>query len=245
MHDLSLEQGLDFGVAQSLFNTEFHVEQAAVKARILETRHYLETVKLTKGLKELCLNQHEECTTWAVAGECEVNPTYMKTNCAPACLSCDYLSVENRCPVDPDAPNAWDRPGDLDAMFTKLSSEPYLSEYSVEVLSSPTTTGGPWVITMEDVVSENEAKRLIELGYIEGYERSSDVGAMKADGTFESNVNEGRTSTNAWCQNECYNDEMALAVANRLSNLTGINETNSEYLQLLRYEQTQKYQVCR
>jgi prolyl 4-hydroxylase len=66
------------------------------------------------------------------------------------------------------------------------------------------------------------------LGVAEGFERSSDVGAMKADGTFDSNVNEGRTSTNAWCQNACYEDEVALTVVERLTNITGINETNSE-----------------
>ncbi len=80
-------------------------------------------------------------------------------------------------------------------------------------------------------------------GRIEGYERSADVGKLKADGTYESSINNGRTSTNAWCQHDCYKDEVALAVVERLSNITGINETNSEYLQLLRYEEGQRYQV--
>ena len=88
-------------------------------------------------------------------------------------------------------------------MFEKLTQEPYLSEYSVEILSSP-ATGGPWVITMEDVVSQEEADRLIQLGAEEGYARSADVGKMKADGTSESDVNTGRTSHNAWCVGPCY-----------------------------------------
>jgi prolyl 4-hydroxylase len=127
-------------------------------------------------------------------------------------------------------------------MFTKLTTEPYLSEYEVEILSSP-TTGGPWVITMENVVSEEEAVALIELGATEGYKRSADVGKIRADGTHENKVNDGRTSTNAWCQSACYESEPGQKVANRLSNLTDILEPNSEYLQLLRYEPGQHYQV--
>lgn len=79
-------------------------------------------------------------------------------------------------------------------MFEKLTKEPYLTKYSVETLSSP-ATGGPWVITMDDIVTAEEAERLIELGAKEGYVRSSDVGKMNADGTHEKDVNSGRTST--------------------------------------------------
>lgn len=116
--------------------------------------------------------------------------------------------------MDPDAPDSWG-PGDLDKMFRRLSTEPYLSLYDTKILSSPDSTGGPWVITMENVVNETEAERLIELGAIEGYARSADVGKMKADGTFESNVNSGRTSTNTWCKNDCYANETAKVVVNR------------------------------
>ena len=166
----------------------------------------------------------------------------MKKSCAPACKSCDYLSFEQRCPLKPDVPNTWSA-GDLNAMFVRLTSEPYLSLYETRVLSSPSTTGGPWVITMENVVSKVEAEHLIELGAAEGYERSADVGKLKADGSFDTDVNPGRTSTNAWCQNDCLRNETALAVVERLSQITGINETNSEYLQMLRYEEGQHYQV--
>lgn len=181
----------------------------------------------------------------------------MKRNCAPLCKSCEYLSVEGRCHIDPNAPTAW-QPGDLNKMFEKLTQEPYLSKHSVETLSSP-ATDGPWIITMENVVTEDEAERLIELGAVEGYKRSTDVGKMKADGTTEryieqrratrvvsmlivffclialpSKVSTRRTSSNAWCQHDCYEDPKAQAVISRIANLTGIDEENSEYLQLLK-----------
>jgi prolyl 4-hydroxylase len=111
-------------------------------------------------------------------------------------MTCDQLLIENRCPIDPDAVPAW-QPGDLDAMFRRLVDEPLASEYDVQVLSND-----PWVITMDGVVTDEEADRLIELGAIEGYQRSSDVGVKQADGTYGSHVGTGRTSTNAWCQNE-------------------------------------------
>jgi hypothetical protein len=47
----------------------------------------------------------------------------------------------------------------LNKMFERLTAEPYLSKYSVEILSSP-ETDDPWVITMENVVSEVEAARV-------------------------------------------------------------------------------------
>jgi prolyl 4-hydroxylase len=149
--------------------------------------------------------------------------------------------VEGRCPIDPNAPEAWG-PGDLDEMFTKLTAEPYLSKYSVEILSSP-STGGPWVLTLDDVVSEEEAERLIELGATQGYKRSTDVGKILPDGNFEEKVSTGRTSTNAWCNDECGNDEVAQRVAHRISNFTGIDDANSEYLQLLKYEPGQFYKT--
>lgn len=161
----------------------------------------------------------------------------MKKKCAPVCQSCEYLTVEGRCPLDPDAPEAW-KAGDLDKMFLKLTSEPYFSNYSVKVLSDD-----PWVITMDNVVSEEEAKHLISLGFEEGFKRSADVGKIRPDGSFDNSINEGRTSTNAWCQHSCYEDETARKVIFRLSNITGIDEHNSEYLQLLRYERSQFYNI--
>ena len=67
------------------------------------------------------------------------------------------------------------------------------------------------------------------------------VGKKKEDGSYDKAINPGRTSTNAWCQHACYEDEVAQTVIYRLSNLTDIAEPNSEYLQLLRYEESQFY----
>jgi prolyl 4-hydroxylase len=68
------------------------------------------------------------------------------------------------------------------------------------------------------------------------------VGKMKFDGTFEDDVNSGRTSLNAWCDKLCYNDTLAKQVMARIEDITNIPEVNSEYLQLLKYDVGQYYQ---
>ena len=49
-------------------------------------------------------------------------------------------------------------------LLFSVISEPYLSKYSVEILSSPSTTGGPWVLQFDNLLSKTEADHLIELG---------------------------------------------------------------------------------
>ena len=164
----------------------------------------------------------------AIAGECEKNEKYMLDNCRPSCMECHMLHIDNRCVVDPNAKPAWE-PDGLNAMFEHLISEPIASKYPVTILSRD-----PWVITLDDVVSEEEAEKLVQLGGVKGYQRSQDVGKRNADGTYGSIVSTGRTSSNAWCTDECYNDPVLTQVANRLSELTMIDEKNSEFLQLLR-----------
>ena len=173
---------------------------------------------------------------FSLQGECEVNPKYMKMKCGPACQSCDYKDIRNRCKIEDNGPDAWS-PGDLDKMFRRLATEePFVSQYGVQVLSSPDMNDGPWVVTLENVVSQEEADKLIDLGKQRGYERSTNVGKLKADGTFESVVGADRTSSNTWCQDDCYKEEVAVNVTNRIVDMVQIPEKNSEYLQMLQYE---------
>jgi prolyl 4-hydroxylase len=74
-----------------------------------------------------------------------------------------------------------------------------------------------------------------------GYQRSTAVGKLNYDGTHKKMTTATRTSTNAWCKDECESDPVARDVMERLSNLTGIPVNNSEALQLLKYEEGQFY----
>jgi prolyl 4-hydroxylase len=61
-------------------------------------------------------------------------------------------------------------------------------------------------------------------------------------GSYDKKVNTGRTSTNAWCQNDCEADPHTAAVIQRMEDITGIPSPNFEFLQLLKYEVGQYYQ---
>lgn len=124
-------------------------------------------------------------------------------------------------------------------MFERLTTDPYYEKFNPTILSRPGQPigqfeDGPWVVTLHNVLSEEEADRLIELGGVRGYEQSYDVGAKKFDGSYDKHLNKERTSTNAWCVEACYNDTITQDVVLRLENITGVPDTNSEYLQLLR-----------
>jgi prolyl 4-hydroxylase len=181
--------------------------------------------------------------------ECEVNPKYMTIQCSPACMTCEQLDFDVRCPFDRNAPTVWG-PGDLNAMFERIVASPAYEQYNVTVHSSTKSykdhdgeEDGPWVITLDGFLSPAECERLIQLGHDIGYTRSEDVGARKFDGTYNAMVSKDRTSTTAWCVDECFEDPVTLAVRERIEGLTGIPDVNSEYLQLLRYEETQRYKT--
>jgi prolyl 4-hydroxylase len=233
--------GSDLGEAQHMDANH----AAEIRQKIEDARAYVHGVvrndETLKTVESLCKNNHPSCAFWSVIGECENNPGYMLTNCGPVCESCHMLHVDTRCPMDANAVDAFAKPGDLNKMFERIISDPFYEQYQPQVVSRPPE--GPWMIMFEHAITDDEADRLIELGHEQGYERSADVGSEKKDGTYTKNVNSGRTSTNAWCVGDCYKDPIAQRVADRISNITGIPETNSENLQLLRYTSGQYYQT--
>jgi len=176
-------------------------------------------------------------------GECDNNPGYMQVHCAPVCESCEQLLIENRCPISEEMykQNIW-IPGDVNEYFTNLTTQEKFQKYEPRVLSRPDylpgdteetadyMVNGPWAVMLENFLSAEEAERLIELGMEEGYERSSDVGEIKYDGSHERNVNNGRTSYNSWCSGVCYNDTIVKGVIERITEVTNIPEENSEWL---------------
>jgi len=136
-----------------------------------------------------------------------------------------------------------------------ITNEEFTSQYEIIVWSRPDYAEGddpesvnyiigPWVLTIENFLSAEEAERFIEMGRNIGYERSTDVGEVYEDGSIERKTSTGRTSTNAWClSEECLNDPVTKAVFERMENLTGIPQANSEALQLLRYFENEFYNI--
>ena len=178
--------------------------------------------KVWQKVKYDCKNQNANCIKWAKMGECDNNPSFMKKSCGPSCFTCDLLDIDTRCPFDRHAPQTYSKSGELDAMFTRMVTQADLQQkYTVTILSQPappttTTTmvedcggndndvdvtnskpqGGPWVVLLDDFLTEEECDTLIALGTKQGYERSQEFnGGLKPDGSMESYVSKGRTSS--------------------------------------------------
>ena len=219
-------------------------EQRRLREKAEDTQVYIHKILKNKTLMavhDTCLNSlnHEMCLFWSTIGECDANPSYMNTNCAAACQTCEMLDISYRCPMSEATEDAWG-PGDLNEWFTNITTDEALKD-RLTILSQP--PDGPWVVTLEQFLSLEETERLIELGGTEGYKRSGGVGDVKSDGTVEDKVISGRTSENAWCSGSCLKDPTAVTVMNRIADLTNTPEPNSEHLQLLKYEVGQKYDV--
>jgi prolyl 4-hydroxylase len=231
--------GIKFGVAQTC-EGEHQVDCQDVVSKM--ESYFQETVSKPEfdKVRSRCQNNESLCSFWAAIGECDNNPKYMKIHCAAACQTCEQVDFDMRCPRNPDSKDALE-PGDLNKLFERI-----VERYpNVSVLSHPIegSTRSPWVITLDDFIKPEECDRLIEHGYKLGYARSTDVGAEKFDGTFEEKKSTTRTSENAWCADECMNDTLTQDVLKRIEVLTGIPDTNSEHLQLLKYEVGQFYAV--
>lgn len=278
-----LDQSEDFGVRQkaegsSTADTLEVIQKAIVYMKDDKTR------ALPQTILDVCLNRHELCAFWATIGECDNNAAYMVTNCAPSCGTCQLIDMKSRCPPLPDAKPALG-PGDLNKMFQRMVAEApgnrtltdeeraqlaaeKMPIYTVHVHSRPSDSPAtevsavndkslpPWVITFEDLVTEEEAQVLIDTATRYGYKVSEDVGPAKFDGTHEvSNASvrdvdvpnaqvhtrsqavrsERRTSENAWCSHfhGCRDEEVPTRIHDRLAKIMGIPPENSEDLQML------------
>lgn len=205
------------------------------------------------ALAEECLLRHAHCAYWATTGECDNNPAYMTVQCAPVCSSCDQLLFDTRCPLQELPPDIWPRAGDLHKMFARIVTDPYYVQelgYQTQIILQPRRPGqddvkddAPWVVLVDDFLTDDECDTLIRLGQERGYERSMDVGQKKFDGTYDSHLSTGRTSANAWCMDACFEHPVTQTVLHKIENLTGIPDVNSEYLQLLQYQENQFYEV--
>merc|ERR1719491_2674454 len=103
----------------------------------------------------------------------------------------------------------------------------------------------PWVITMDNFLTEEECDYLIDFGHKNGYERSRDVGGVKFDGSFDSTESKTRTSANAWCDEKsgCRTNPAVQRIMQRLEKATQIPTDSFEDFQMLKYEVGQFYRL--
>ena len=214
------EETNQFGVDQRLppNDDEYY---AATKEVIENSVAYVRDIwarrEDTRAFNFKCRNMEADCSIWAARGRCDDDESEddsdglsMATQCAPACQTCHLLDRALECPMGEDNDPIW-KPGDLNRLFEEIvdntSGLGEYTKYNPIALSRPalkqdgTPSGvdedGPWIVLLDDFITDEEAGALIEAGKKVGYERSSDVGVENPDGTHEDEVSDGRTSHNA------------------------------------------------
>lgn len=162
------------------------------------------------------------------------------------------LDFKYQCPLDFSVPHALPDPGDLHKLFTHIVTDEYYQQYQPNILAMPNPTeeqrtnngvlDGPWVVVLDEFLTEQECDRLVELGTKQGYEGSTGLGRKKFDNSYEDVLISGRTSANTWCSgNDCYHDATVQGIQKKISNLTGVPEPHFEHLQLLKYNEGEYY----
>ncbi|KAL7518179.1 hypothetical protein ACHAWX_003032 [Stephanocyclus meneghinianus] len=255
------EESNHFGAGQRL-PTEKKQAIAMTEQRIDETIKYMKMVKTNRDysrVRSKCLNRNQDCTFWWTLGECTINPEYMNMFCAPACQTCHLLEGYGpKCQGLPKSEPLW-MPGDLNAFFERIvdnsDGKGEFLKYNPRALSRPkfkrdgtpspgnVEVEGPWVVILENFITNEEADRIIELGKQQGFKRSTRVKGQSAGSSIGPGVTDAaRTSHNTWCQEEqCTKDPIVSRVLERIADVTNSTINHSEHLQILQYETGQYY----
>mmetsp|Transcript_39945 Transcript_39945/g.96406 ORF Transcript_39945/g.96406 Transcript_39945/m.96406 type:complete len:479 (-) Transcript_39945:128-1564(-) len=100
---------------------------------------------------------------------------------------------------------------------------------------------GPWIVTIEDFVTQDQVDALKGHGERQGYSRSYD-GVQKDDGSWERIPVEWRTSGESFCNSpQCLEDPAVRDLMANVTSTLGIPESHCDYLQLLKYTTGQFY----
>lgn len=161
----------------------------------------------------------------------------MIISCAKSCNACHLRDPTLRC--DRARLNITTSPvyapGDMNSMFNSIV-ERFQDRYNITVIST-----SPWVVTFDGFVSEKEAASI--LSSVSKFERSTDTGSMNEFGESGRILSQSRTSTNAWCQRECEENEDVKAVMAKIEEVTYVPRENYESFQVLSYEKGQYYRT--
>eukprot|EP00957_Ditylum_brightwellii_P109820 8376188-Ditylum_brightwellii.AAC.1 len=141
-------------------------------------------------------------------------------------------------------------------MFKRITN---LEGTKVHVYSQPTPDSEeekPWVVSLDDFMTEEEIDRILEYGQQTGYQQSGK--------TFNGNhqgqkTTQARTSENSWCGfqiafacpfhsyhqfgDTCFDDPIVEGLLKRVSDVTGVPLQNFNEMQILRYQKNQYYKT--
>ena len=167
---------------------------------ISQTNIYMKQIATEDKYKDTineCKNVDPNCSIWALDDGCDDNPTYMKDKCAPACQSCVHmLELKEKCALSSDPSLDVIKPGEMDQLFENMIHSAEIMGFEPKVWSRPVKKysdntseddtlscqnyitnqcniqDGPWVITLENFISDEEIAHLMTWGRTMKYERS-------------------------------------------------------------------------
>lgn len=197
-----------------------------ILTKCIKTCQACEYISLVREAME-CADTHENCRSWAAAGECDKNPRFMLNGCAVACKTCE--TKQSGC-ARQNSTSVVPVPGGLNAMFERAMSD--FPQYAPTALSRPSSPGAddaPWIVQFENLVTAEEAQAMLDA--CPKLERS-----LAGD-----QLSPVRTSSQCWCDGDCLRDEVVHNVTMRMLEVTQLPYENAEYFQILRYEPGQFY----
>jgi len=133
----------------------------------------------------------------------------------------------------------------LNALFEEWATSSEYLKYKPVIWSSPGAKyggqAGPWVMTFDDFMTDQEVADIIRGGEISGFERSTDQGQVSATGEQEKVISQTRTSSNAWCRQQCEQLPGVQSLTRKVEHITKVPSNNYESLQILDYGPNQFY----
>jgi hypothetical protein len=198
----------------------------------------LDDARLRDDPDDQCMDEwdSQKCKRHADRGECKTSPGSMIMDCAKTCDACKLQDPGERCKWDTmtssmsavQSHEAAYLEGGLDTMFQAIVAD--FPEYSPKVLHRD-----PWVVQLDNFTTPAEGKSLLKAtGWPAAFERSGCVDC-------ESASQERRTSTNAWCSDECQSLPDTQAVLQKIEKVTGAPQANYEPFQVLQYKEGEFY----
>lgn len=243
------------GTKDLLYLNQVGDEQEQIR---LEASHpnqeFVIPAKGVSSANDPCRDRFTMCAKQAEHGKCRDSPGWMIVHCCESCQqflnSRELIDSKNRCSrehLNVTEPT-W-KPSDLDALFEKWVTDPEYIPYEPVVWSSPDPEKyggghpkGPWIITFDNFVTDNEAADVIKGGRISGFERSTDQGAViNTSGEQEKVVSQTRTSSNAWCRGECERLPGVESLTAKTERFTNVPRSHYESFQILEYGPGQFY----
>ena len=242
---------IDFGVEQDITHHADPAVAEQIVNVIQRTHDYMVTEVFQDqqyvAVRRDCRNLDPHCSVYAAMGECHGtnDALAMFQNCAPACHACNAVEHFRRCARRPEHVDIF-QPGDLNSMFQRIvQSYPkttVLSQPTGEALSDDEVPL-PWILLLDDFLTNEECDWLIAKGYEQGFHQTSEISdEIQQDGTFSDKIGQGRTSMDSWCQVGCEDHPVGKSIMDRMTNMTGIPIEYTEYMEILKYEEGGRYE---